>query len=52
MPIRTAWGGRAWAREEPTQLELVQSHLENKLSIPEPDLREMTWGDREISGMC
>ena len=30
MTIRTARGGRAWAREKPTQLELVQSHLENK----------------------
>ena len=31
MTIRTTRGGRAWTREEPTQLELVQSHLENKI---------------------
>ena len=30
MTIRTARRGRAWAREEPTQLELIQSHLENR----------------------
>ena len=34
MTIGTAWGGRAWAREEPTQLELVQSHLGSKVLIP------------------
>ena len=42
MTIRTTRGGRAWTREEPTQLELVQSHLENKI-IWRADSEFMCW---------
>ena len=44
MTIRAAGSGGARAREEPTQLELIQSHLKNKLR-PKQDL-----GEKKING--
>ena len=42
MPIRTARRGGARAREEPTQLKLIQSHLEKRIRR-DRDLRRREW---------